>query len=185
MRLLLNLILVPVLLLLAGFALMLGGVYDVSATREDPALLRWVLETTKERSLEVRAAKVVKPEERASSPESVAVLFQSLCVPCHGGPGVHRSPIGIGLYPKPPDLLEAAEDEEEELYWAIRHGIKMTGMPAFGPTHRDEDVWGLVAFVKGLPDLSPVEYRRLAGISPEGAETPAGEEAPGPTGQRD
>jgi mono/diheme cytochrome c family protein len=49
----------------------------------------------------------------------------------------------------------------EAMYWSIEHGIRMTGMPAFGPTHSQEKIWGLVAFVRQLPKLSPQQYSAL------------------------
>jgi mono/diheme cytochrome c family protein len=47
------------------------------------------------------------------------------------------------------------------LYWIVKHGVKMTGMPAFGPTHSDERLWTIVAFLKQLPQLSPEKYAEI------------------------
>jgi mono/diheme cytochrome c family protein len=59
---------------------------------------------------------------------------------------------------------------DAELYWIIENGIKMTGMPAFGPTHSKDELWGMVVFVKGLPNLKPEEYAAMvktAGLQEE------------------
>jgi hypothetical protein len=76
------------------------------------------------------------------------------------------------VHPTPPDLAEEApERSDRELFWITKHGIKMAGMPAFGPTHSDEEIWGIVAFVRELSRMAPEDYRRW--------ETSAGPAAPG------
>ncbi|MEP0546346.1 MAG: cytochrome c [Rhodothermales bacterium] len=85
-----------------------------------------------------------------------------MCQTCHGAPGHERSVIGEGMAPKPPRLSEEAEEwEPEEVYWIIAHGIKMAGMPAFGPTHSDEELWEIVAFAERLPEMTEAEYAAL------------------------
>ena len=85
-----------------------------------------------------------------------------MCATCHGAPGVKISEIGQGLNPYPPELVrESAEEEPAELFWIVKHGIKMTGMPAFGATHSDEEIWDIVAFMKRMSKLSPQEYQAL------------------------
>ncbi len=62
---------------------------------------------------------------------------------------------------------------DDELYWIIGNGIKMTGMPAFGPTHDKDEPWGVVTFVRDLPNLNPKEYQAMveaAGFKEEGVE---------------
>jgi mono/diheme cytochrome c family protein len=94
-----------------------------------------------------------------------------MCVTCHGAPGVEASEIGTGLYPAPPDLqAEAAEWSDTELYWTIANGIKMSGMPAFAPTHEPDELWSLVAFVKTLPNVTPETYRSM--VAAAGLEMP-------------
>jgi cytochrome c553 len=89
--------------------------------------------------------------------------FHEMCVVCHGAPGVERSALGEGINPKPPDLAkEAAEWSNRELFWITKHGIKLAGMPAFGVTHTDQDLWGIVAFLRRLQNMSPAEYHQLA-----------------------
>ena len=86
-----------------------------------------------------------------------------MCVTCHGSPGTPASEIGQGLSPYPPELAnETLEASDAELFWVIKNGIRMTGMPAFGLTHEDEDLWAVVAFLKTLPRLSQQEYQAMA-----------------------
>lgn len=72
------------------------------------------------------------------------------------GPGVDREQWANGMRPKTPPLTEEAPEwEAKEVFWLVKHGAKMTGMPAFGPTHDEETLWGIVAMVKELPAMTP------------------------------
>ena len=86
-----------------------------------------------------------------------------MCVTCHGAPGVDASEAGEGLNPPAPDLTtgKVQKRTDGELFWLVQSGIRMTGMPAFGPTHKDEEIWKIVAFLRRLPALSPDEAREL------------------------
>ena len=68
------------------------------------------------------------------------------------------------MRPRPPHLAEAAAEWKlEEVFWLAKHGIKMSGMPAFGPTHQDQMLWNVAAFVKQLPAMTPEEYAAFGG----------------------
>lgn len=166
-------------LLVEVFAVLIfvySGLYNIAASRPHTALGNWFLETTMEESVKRRAGDVEAPQQ-ASAAGGVA-HFDSMCVICHGGPGVERSEIGKGVRPEPPALSEeAAEWTVEEIYWIVEHGIKMSAMPAFGPTHEEKDLWAVAYFVKELPDLSATQYQerlKKAGHS-ESSEQPSGE----------
>ena len=67
-----------------------------------------------------------------------------------------------GFYHEPPDLSKGIDEwSPAELFWIIKNGIKMSAMPAFGPTHKDEELWAIVAFLRRLPNLSPDEYKEM------------------------
>jgi mono/diheme cytochrome c family protein len=153
-------------LLLAGLLFIFSGVYDVAAASEDGGLIEWVLETTRERSVHRFAESLEIRVPRLDDPRMIRsglVRYQALCATCHGAPGVKISEIGQGLNPYPPELAaEAGEEEPLELFWVIKNGIKMTGMPAYGVTLGDEEIWEVVAFLKRMPQLSPAEYEALA-----------------------
>jgi len=183
---------------LLGAAFVWSGAYDVAANRPDAWLDR-VAETVADRAVERRAGKVQPPSGlNLDSPALLrtgVVHYQEMCVTCHGGPGVLASDIGMGMSPSPPDLAEeGGEQSPGELFWIIRNGIRMTGMPSFGVTHSDEEVWAIVALVRHLPRLAPQEYQALlreAGASPgaggdhhHAAEPPPAGSEPGPVTPR-
>jgi mono/diheme cytochrome c family protein len=147
----------------AGFAY--SGIFDVSAAVAEPAWRARLFDTIKDRSIDRRAA-VLPAAPPLGDPQLIRtglVHFTEMCVVCHGAPGVPKSEIGMGLNPDPPDLAhEAAEQSPVRLFWVLKNGIKMTGMPAFGLTHSDEQLWAMVAFLKQLPKLSPRQYAAMA-----------------------
>ncbi len=68
------------------------------------------------------------------------------------------------MYPKGPDLARSAREmSPAELYWITKNGIKMTGMPAWGRTTDEHELWALVAFMKQLPSITPEQFRAMAG----------------------
>ena len=81
-----------------------------------------------------------------------------MCTGCHLAPGVGDNEMRQGLYPKPPNLTERRNRSPAQSFWIIKHGLKMSGMPAWGVTHDDESIWGLVAVHPATPDLE----RRVA-----------------------
>ena len=174
---------------LALVALIYSGEYNVAASKPHYRLVEWALATTMERSVRDHAAEVeVPPLSDSALLRTGFDHFEAMCVTCHGAPGVERSEIGKGLTPEPPELSrEIAEWSPAELYWIVKHGIKMTGMPAFGATHDDRALWGIVAFLLRLPEISPEEYRamREAGGGGHGAGGhPHGDEGAGSPGQQ-
>lgn len=152
-----------VLAVVVALVVVQTGAYDVAATRPHHALTAKVLVSLTDNSVRHRAADV--PLDPAYDEPDLAEGFEhyhAMCVGCHGAPGVDKSKVGQGLYPPAPDLSDSAADlSPQEVFWILEHGIKMTGMPAFGPTHDDEHLWDITAFVKGLPDMTPDEYRDL------------------------
>lgn len=161
-----TLLILIVFVLLGGLVFIYSGVYNIAATSKDPALLRWALHTTMERSVERRADTVKLPTDSVlSDPATINTGFRhynEMCILCHGAPGVKPGEAHAGLNPEPPALAKHAEEMSPgELFWVIKNGIKMTGMPAWGPTHSDADIWAMVAFIKTLPDMTPAHYKAL------------------------
>ena len=155
------------------------GLYNVAATAGHTDFARWYLDTTSERSIRVRADDLrtdAAPVDLADSARVArgAAAYAGMCQVCHGAPGHDRGVIGQGMTPTPPRLSEeAAEWDPGEVHWILAHGIKMAGMPAFGPTHSDEELWEIVAFVEQLSGMTPEEYEAFtASPDAEGAAAP-------------
>ncbi len=167
-KILLTLAIAFIVLLGLGFALMYTGTYDVSAARPEGSLMRWMLSTTMDNSVRHHAEGIAVPSLEDSALIKLGFdHFKEMCVTCHGSPMGGRSEAGRGLNPPAPDLAEAAGDwTPAELYWIIKNGVKMSGMPAFGPTHDEQELWGIVAFVRKLPGMS---VERYSAFSSEGA----------------
>jgi mono/diheme cytochrome c family protein len=144
-----------------GLAVMFSGVISVAATTPDWPIVAWVLDTTMEHSVEAHARDVIVAADYNSIDIHAGYeRYNSMCVFCHGAPGVERRWVGESLSPYPPDLAVTANDwSPAQVFWIVDHGIKMTGMPAVGPSHSEAEVWTLAAFVKSLPKLTPEQYK--------------------------
>jgi mono/diheme cytochrome c family protein len=140
-----------------------GGYYNVAATAEEPAFVKWLL-------VQVRKASVAKhaTETPPMSLDDAAVVREGArayaargCIKCHGAPGVGWDKFSEGLRPDPPDLKKVAgEREPAQLFWVIKNGINMSGMPAFGPTGvPDQEIWAITAFVKKIAGVSEADFK--------------------------
>jgi len=90
-----------------------------------------------------------------------------MCTGCHLGPGVERSELSQGLYPAAPELAHGDELTATEQFWVIKHGVKLTAMPAWGKTHNDQLIWDMVAFIRQLPKMNPAQYQAEVASAPE------------------
>ena len=93
--------------------------------------------------------------------------YNEMCSSCHLKPGVTTSDMNAGLYPQPPNLslprmmnLDARKRAARH-FWYIKHGVKASGMPAWGGSHTDERIWAMVAFIQKMPSLTPEQYQIL------------------------
>jgi mono/diheme cytochrome c family protein len=153
-----------ILLVVIAVVVIQTGVYDVAATIPHHAFTEKVLSTTMDRSVHKHAAGIeVSATYDSPDLDEGFEHYHEMCVTCHGAPGVEKSEVGEGLNPPAPDLSKSVTDlSPQEVFWILKNGIKMTGMPAFGPTHDDEKLWDLTAFVKRLPEMTPERYHEMA-----------------------
>jgi len=163
MKPLIGAILALAVVLLGGFLFGMSGVFNVAATDPHSDFARWMMHTTMRRSVAMRASGITAPETFTDAQaRSGFDEFSAMCAGCHGAPGKMRSMAGKGLNPRAPDLAIVANDwDNRSLFWIVKNGVKMTGMPAFGPTHDDKTVWDIVAFVRQLPDMTSEQYARF------------------------
>lgn len=161
----------------AGAAVFIrSGAYNVAADDPHwPATSR-ILETVRNRSIAARAADIAVPE--LDDPELIrsgAGNYDAMCAGCHLRPGLEGSELSVGLYPPPPNLATRRDADAARDFVAIKHGIKMTGMPAWGASMEDRYIWGMVAFLQKLAELTPAEYQ--AQVDASGGHSHGGGEA--------
>lgn len=142
-------------------AFIYSGVFDITANNPHWEMTQRVLLTLREQSIKRQARDVKTPE--LDDPEKVHTGFRNfhaMCVTCHNAPGAAPTEISKGLYPEAPNLAKTVKDRTAaELYLIIKNGIKMSGMPAWEPSHSGDEIWSLVAFLRVLPNMSDEEYQ--------------------------
>jgi mono/diheme cytochrome c family protein len=143
-----------------------GGFYSVAGTQEDPAIVKWAMIQVRQASIARHSAEVGAPPptfvDAATVQAGARAFSERGCVHCHGGPGVEWSKFSEGLHPDPPDLKEKVNDRTpRELFWILKNGINMTGMPTFGGEVGvpDPELWSIVAFLKKLPSVSDADFK--------------------------
>jgi mono/diheme cytochrome c family protein len=160
---LLSILLTLVVLVIAGLIYIYAGVFDPSQTTPHKPLTQWIINKTLFTSIERRMKDIVVPETDTSVFAEGARHYNEMCVVCHGAPGSDPSEFIEGLNPKPPRILRPEDIvPPAEAFWIIKYGIKMTSMPAFGPTHNDDDIWAITSFaVNKMVRMSSAEYQEI------------------------
>lgn len=158
------LVIVILLSIIGGLMVLYGGAYNISAADEHFPITLWAIENMRDGSIR-KHAKSEEPPPDLKSPENVMSgfkLFDKHCIVCHGAPGIESEAFAEGLYPTAPALAKEIDEWTiKELFWITKHGIKMTGMPAFGDIMQDEAIWKITAFLDTLPDLGYYGYLEL------------------------
>jgi mono/diheme cytochrome c family protein len=140
-----------------------GGFFDIAASEQDPDIVKWALITV--RTASINRHSVDASPVKLDDPEIVHAGARAFatrgCFNCHGAPGVDWQKFSEGLNPDPPDLKDVVKERQPgQLFWVVKHGIKMTGMPSFGAIGTDDkEIWSIVAFVKALPNVSEADYK--------------------------
>ncbi|HJS61981.1 MAG TPA: cytochrome c [Pseudolabrys sp.] len=159
----------------------LGGFYSVAATAEDPGIVRWALIQVRTASINRHATE--QPPANINDAQTVQAGAKAFathgCANCHGAPGVPWQKYSEGLNPDPPDLKKVVDQQTPaQLFWVVKNGINMTGMPSFQLAGaKDEEIWAIAAFLKKLPTVSEADYK--AWTSPP-APPPAAAPPPAP-----
>jgi mono/diheme cytochrome c family protein len=167
----------------------LGGFYSVAGTAEDPGIVRWALTQVRIASISRHATD--QPPANINDAQTVQAGAKAYaahgCANCHGAPGVPWLKYSEGLHPDPPDLKEVAGLSPAQLFWVVKNGINMTGMPSFQLAGaKDEEIWAIAAFIKKLPTVSEADFKAwtsppAAPVAPAPANPPpAAQPAPNP-----
>ncbi len=159
---------------IGGLLFMASGFYNIAADQPHFGPIRWFLKTASTRSARFHTEPERVPNLRdASLVKQGLALCRKNCQPCHGAPGVASDQLGRGINPKPPRLAIMGDDWNDlELYWILSHGLKMSGMPAFGARLSETDRWAIVAFLRRVVLLSPIEYGQLTAAADRGIDDP-------------
>ena len=140
-----------------------GGFYNVGGTAYEPAIVKWALVHVREASVRHYAGVTgsVNLDDAAIVQAGAKAFSVRGCVKCHGAPGANWEKFSEGLRPDPPGLADVANEREpSQLFWVIKNGINMTGMPSFQLAGVDDrEIWSIVAFVKKLPKVSEADYK--------------------------
>jgi cytochrome c553 len=152
----------------------LSGIYNVAASVPHFAVTERLVGIALRRSVALHSAGIPPPD--LTDPGRIrlgAHHFRNGCAPCHGSPDFTPNPVVRQMYPAAPPLSTAvARWDDAELFWIVKHGIKMTGMPAWPGRDRDAEVWAVTAFLRALPTMEPDEYVALVGAD-DGSAIPA------------
>ena len=147
-----------------------GGFYNLGATNPDPAIVDWALKRVRMASVSRYATErpMVSLEDAAVVRAGAKAFAERGCVHCHGAPGVEWTKFSEAMRPYPPDLKDlATQRTPEELFWVIKNGINMTGMPGFSLVGvEDKEIWSIVAFVKKLPSVSEADFKAWSAKAP-------------------
>lgn len=158
-----------VVLGLLGGLFIYSGVFNVAATYPDPKPVFWLLLKTSSRSIRHHAADIAVPTglDDPAMIEAGLGHYRVMCQTCHGAPGVQPDDLAKGLNPHPPGLIRAAKFwKPNELFWVTKYGVRMTGMPAWAPTHTDEEIWQITAFMEQMPTMTPAQYQAMSKTAP-------------------
>ncbi len=147
-----------------GAAFLYAGGYNVAASDPHWPITHWLMETVRVQSVKAHAKGIAAPANLLDEPRIVMGTehFAAHCAVCHGAPGVPKGEIAEGLYPPPANLAMAAKlYTPSELFWIIKNGIKMTGMPSWSD-HSDAEIWATVAFLQKLGSgMTQEDYGKL------------------------
>ncbi len=145
----------------AGIAFAVSGIYPVGADVHHWPITVHLISYVRDRAVDHRTADMtVPPLDNPAMIKAGARKYAKHCAQCHLAPGSKVTPLHLGLYPRPP-VLRSFHPQVRYSFWAIKHGFKMTGMPAWGKTLDDKAIWSLVAFLEKQPDMTGQQYRAL------------------------
>lgn len=150
------------LALIIVLIVMWTGAYDFASSAKHPGVVRSAIDRTFRNWVESGASELSAPNFSQQQLREGAREFMEYCVHCHGAPGEKAAEWSTGMSPNPPEIAHIAEEwTPEQIFFIVKNGIRMSGMPPFGDTESDQTIWNIAGFVKQIPALGPEGYRRL------------------------
>lgn len=162
-----------------------SGLYNIGADSHHTKPVFAVMQMVRDRSIRTHSKGIAVPN--LEDPQLIlkgAGQYAAMCTGCHLKPGMKDSELRPGLYPQPPNLSQVRIDPRDA-FWVIKHGIKMSAMPAWGGSHDDATIWSMVAFLQKLPDMSPAQYKDMVAKAPPDEDMDMGDAEGGPTHSHD
>ena len=159
---------IAIVVSIVGAGYFLFGFFNVGASQQDPDVVAWALVRTRTASIDRHATE--RPPGSLDDPAMVRAGARAYvergCVNCPGAPGVQWGKWSEGLRPDPPDLKKIVKDREpRQLFWVVKNGIRMTGMPSFSYVD-DKEIWTIVAFVAKIAAVSPEDFKAWSAPTP-------------------
>jgi mono/diheme cytochrome c family protein len=164
-------LLAAIVLVLVVVAFIWIGSRGISARAQPGRIETVVARTMRRLAMPSAARNLTNPV--AKTPEVIAegtAHYADHCAACHANDGSGDTELGLGLYPKPPDMrLDATQSlTDGELFYIIENGVRLTGMPAWstGTEEGRQATWHLVHFIRELPHLTPERIERMKAMNP-------------------
>ena len=151
----------------AFFVFIYSGRYDVAASKPEQRLVSSTMRKIMTNSVRRHAKGIAVPAlGDAAQLKAGAGGYKKMCQGCHGGLAMPPGEVGLALNPPAPDLTKTAQRwTPSELFWIAKHGIKATGMPAWGSTQTDAELWPIIAFVQKMPGLTSEQYQSMVRVA--------------------
>ncbi len=156
-RILFGVIFTLVVLVLSGLGYALLGYVQTAADATPPAWEQSIAMRALDASMDRHAPRVTNPVPPTDENliEGMKVYTMN-CALCHGSLNNQPSPLRNKFYPRVPQLIiDPLDDPEWHIYFAVRTGVRNTGMPAWNGVLTDDQMWKVTAFLSRLDKLSP------------------------------
>ena len=161
-----------------GFVFLGTGRFNVAATAKAD-VVDSLAPRVRDRSIARYGSRApIPPASDAMAAARGLSHYAESCLACHGAPGLNPAEFQQGMNPMPPSPEGPGVQKysDSELFWIVKNGVRMTGMPGFGVNHSDAEIGDIVAFVRHIPKLTPEETQLLQvavnGAPPAGASVP-------------
>jgi mono/diheme cytochrome c family protein len=140
-----------------------SGLMRFTADQRPGALETSTASRALDNAMEHQAPRVESPLQATDSNLIDGMRFYIMnCAGCHGGVDKKPAEFGLSFYPPAPQLIiHPPDDPEWHIFFAIKHGVRWTGMPAWGKTVKDDDLWKTTMFLSRVEKLPPAVQRLI------------------------
>ena len=160
---LLGVLITLLLIVVGGFVYTRTGSMDLRADRTPGAIEKYFASTALDASMQHQAPRVTSPVPATDAHLIEGMRFYIMnCAGCHGGMDKKPSAFGRSFYPPAPQLIvNPLDDPEWHIFFAVKHGVRWSGMPAWGETVKDDDLWRVTMFLSRVEKLPPAVQKLI------------------------